>query len=355
MLELSLELAQGAFHLRAEARLVEGGAILGPSGAGKTSLLEALAGLRPARGRIVLDGEVLQDTARGLWLPPERRRLGYVPQEGALFPHLSVFDNLVFGRPLPRRERRRRDDELEGLVEALELAPLLERPPGHLSGGERRRVAVGRAILARPRWLLVDEPTAGLDPERSRRLLASLLAARARGGVPLLVVTHRRGEALALASEVVLLEGGRMLGAGRAETVLLEQERQAGEEGRWVNVLPARLARQDETGGTSRVEVQALGEVAIPFHEGLTEGAELRLAVDAEDLLLSTQEPHGLSARNAWPMTIHELLPAGRSVFARVGPFLVHLTPSAVDALALTPGSPVWLITKTHSWRIVAG
>ncbi|MDP9122528.1 MAG: ATP-binding cassette domain-containing protein, partial [Acidobacteriota bacterium] len=236
--EIDLALKQGRFELAVSARLGETAAVLGPSGAGKTTLLEALAGLRRAAGRLTIGGEVLQDSSAGIFLPPERRHLGYVPQDGALFPHLSVRRNLDFGRP----PRRRRDPELDPLVHALDLEPLLARYPRHLSGGERRRVALARALLAHPRLLLLDEPTAGLDPLRARKALAGILRARAELAVPLLVVTHDQREALVLAEEVVLLAGGRVEAVGPAREVLRAPERLALASGlRWENVAPARL------------------------------------------------------------------------------------------------------------------
>ncbi|HEX6199587.1 MAG TPA: ATP-binding cassette domain-containing protein [Thermoanaerobaculia bacterium] len=220
VIDLDLTLPLDRFVLRVAARLGAAAAVVGPSGAGKTALLESIAGLRPARGRVVVAGVVLQDSARGLRLPPERRRLGYVPQDGALFPHLSVRANLLFGR------HRGAEDGHGGfgtITDALDLGPLLARYPRHLSGGERRRVALGRALLARPRLLLLDEPTAGLDPERSRRALAQVRAVRRELGVPLLVVTHRPEEAAALADEVLVLEEGRVEDAGPVDEVLRRQ------------------------------------------------------------------------------------------------------------------------------------
>lgn len=349
--EISLKLRQGRFDLTIEARLGDAAAVLGPSGAGKTTLLEAIAGLRRAEGRIAVGGEVLQDTAAGIFLPPERRRLGYVPQDGALFPHLSVRRNLLFGRRAGRH-----DPEVDALVAALDLAPLLDRYPRHLSGGERRRVALGRALLAHPRLLLLDEPTAGLDPLRARKALARIRRVHEELAVPLFVVTHDPREAMALASDVVLLEGGRVQAVGPAREVLLGPAVLAEDGGRRrENVIPGRLVRHHPEGGTSEVLLAGGEAVTIPHTPDLTEGEELLLSIDAEDLLLATAPPVGLSARNAVAGHVEELLAVGSSVYARVGPWLVHLTPAAVAELGLAPGTPVWLVAKTHSWRVVAG
>jgi molybdate transport system ATP-binding protein len=352
-IEIDLTLSQGSFALAVAAGLGETAAVLGPSGAGKTTLLEAIAGLRRAQGRLVVGGEVLQDSAAGVFLPPERRHLGYVPQDGALFPHLSVLANLGFGRP---DRRAKRDAELDALVAALDLEPLLARYPRHLSGGERRRVALARALLARPRLLLLDEPTAGLDPERARKALAGVLRVRGDLGVPLLVVTHDQREALALAADVVLLDGGRVGAVGPAREVLRAPGRLALDSGRrWENVVPGRLLGHDTAGGTSEVRLEAGERVTIPHTPDLAAGAEILLTIDAEDLLLATTPPRGLSARNAVAGTIDELIPAGTSIYVRVGPWLAHLTPAAVKELGLAAGEPVWLVAKTHSWRVVAG
>jgi molybdate transport system ATP-binding protein len=352
--EIAVALTQGRFDLAVTARLGEAAAVLGPSGAGKTTLLEAVAGLRRATGWIVVGGETLQDSAAGLFLPPERRRLGYVPQDGALFPHLPVLRNLTFGRS--RRRAGRGEADFDALVAALDLEPLLPRYPRHLSGGERRRVAVARALLARPRLLLLDEPTAGLDPLRARKALAGIRRVREELGVPLLLVTHDQREALALAAEVVLLEAGRVRAVGPARQVL----RQPGwlaldAERRWENVMAGRVVRHDAAGGTTTVRLAGGETVTIPHTPDLVADADLLLSIDAEDLLLATVPPAGLSARNTLAGRLDELIPAGTSIYARVGPWLVHLTPAAVADLALAAGAPVWLVAKSHSWRVVAG
>lgn len=348
--QIDLTLHQGRFVLDVAACLGEAAAVVGPSGAGKTTLLEALAGLRRAEGRIVVGGEVLQDSAAGIFLPPERRRLGYVPQDGALFPHLSVLRNVTFGRP------KSSGPDLDPLIALLDLGHLLTRYPRHLSGGERRRVALARALLAHPRLLLLDEPTAGLDPVRARKALAGIRRVHAELGVPLLVVTHHPQEALALASEALLLDGGAVRAVGPARQVLLAPGVLAQEGGRrWENYIRARAVRHDPAGGSTEVRLDGGEAVTIPHTPDLAEGADLLLSIDAEDLLLATAPPVGLSARNAVAGRIDELIPVGSSIYARVGPWLVHLTPAAMKELGLAAGSPVWIVAKTHSWRVVVG
>ncbi len=212
MLELDLEARVGPLSLRARLSIDKGPlALVGPNGAGKTSLLRVLLGvLGPARGRIALDGTALLDSARGIDLPPERRRLGYLPQHSALFPHLSVIANVEFGMPRgPGRLGR-----AFALLESLEVAHLASRRTAALSGGERQRVALARALAAEPKALLLDEPLAALDVG-ARRQVRDFLAARLRAlALPALVITHDAGDACALADRIAVLESGALTQVG---------------------------------------------------------------------------------------------------------------------------------------------
>lgn len=211
-----LELPLAEFPLRAhldlESRVT---AVVGPSGAGKTSLLETIAGFRtPRRGRIELDGETLLDVAAGRNLPARLRRIGYVPQDDTLFPHLTVRRNLTYASAAGRGSPAAEFDRVVGV---LELEPVLERGIPTLSGGERRRVAVGRALLSHPRLLLCDEPLAGLHPELKVRILSYLKRVREEFSIPMLYVAHDTAEVAMLADEVVVLERGTVVGRGAAE------------------------------------------------------------------------------------------------------------------------------------------
>lgn len=194
-------------------------AVFGPSGAGKTSLLEAVAGMRhPERGRIVLSGRVLDDVAAGVRVPPRQRAVGYVTQDDSLFPHLSVAGNLRYGAG--RGVARRAPLGEDRIIDTLELASLLDRKPATLSGGERRRVALGRALLSAPEILLLDEPLSGLDRPLKERVLEHLLKIKAAFPLPILYVTHEAAEVAALADEVVVLERGHIAGRGRPAELL---------------------------------------------------------------------------------------------------------------------------------------
>jgi molybdate transport system ATP-binding protein len=217
MLALDVEKRLGDFFLQARFETTGGvTALFGASGAGKTTLVNMIAGLvAPDRGRIVLDQLVLFDSKQRIDVPAHRRRIGYVFQEGRLFPHLSVTANLDYG---PRMSRLARDPaEMERVVALLDIRHLLDRRPGKLSGGERQRVAVGRALLMRPRLLLLDEPLASLDAARKREILPYLEKLRDEAGVPMVYVSHHADELRRLASTVVRLEGGRVAAVGGKE------------------------------------------------------------------------------------------------------------------------------------------
>jgi len=216
-LELSaVRLPLTSFPLEVDAQLdarITG--IFGASGAGKTSVLEVIAGLRrPAAGRVVLDGLVLSDAGRGVFLPPERRQIGYVPQDDALFPHLNVRQNLSYSRA-GAAAGRATEFTYAHVVQVLNLAELTERRVNSLSGGERQRVAVGRALLSAPRLLLLDEPLAGLDATLKARVIPHLLTIRDEFHLPMLYVSHNANEMVALCDDVLLLDRGRCARRGR--------------------------------------------------------------------------------------------------------------------------------------------
>lgn len=191
-------------------------ALFGPSGAGKTSVINMIAGLvAPERGRIVLDGDVLFDSGTGTNVPAWRRRLGYVFQEGRLFPHFSVKRNLDYGRWISGRARDPK--QFSHVIELLDIGHLLDRRPGKLSGGERQRVAVGRALLMQPRLLLLDEPLASLDAARKYDILPYLERLRDEARVPLIYVSHNAAEIRRVANRVVRLESGKVVETGGIE------------------------------------------------------------------------------------------------------------------------------------------
>ena len=354
MIEIRVEVPLAGSALRVDARLPAAvTAVMGPSGAGKTTLLEAIAGLRRrARGRIACGDAVFLDTERGVAVAPERRRVGYVPQDAGLFPHLTAHDNVRFGA---------REDEgrVETAIDTLDLRPLLARHPASLSGGEKQRVALARALATSPRILLLDEPLAALDVELKERVLPYLVRIRDEWKVPMLYVTHNVGEALALAGDVLLLRDRRVESQGRPLDLLsspgLSVQAEAGIE----NLLPGRIIGHDAVGGVSRVELEGGIPLSVPLAATRPVGARVMAAIRAEDVLVSSAPVQGLSARNVYEARLEGLERTGGDVTLRCAlaatpsPWLARVTPAAVEALGLKVGQPVWLAVKSHSVRMI--
>ncbi len=214
MIDLDIELVQGSFVLTAKIQLeARAAALFGPSGAGKTTILDAIAGLRtPRRGSIVVSGRVLYSSDAGVNLPAHQRHVGYVPQDVALFPHMHVRGNLLYGR------HPGVSPDLDRVVGMLEIDGLLDRRVTDLSGGERQRVALGRALMSGPSLLLLDEPLAAVDAPLRRRILPYLRRVRDEMTVPIVYVSHDREEVDELADVVVNVEGGRVVGVDRVTT-----------------------------------------------------------------------------------------------------------------------------------------
>jgi molybdate transport system ATP-binding protein len=352
VIELRVELPLQRFPLRVDARLAaDVTVVMGPSGAGKTSLLEAIAGLRPhARGRVAVGPRAWLDSAAGIRLSPEARRVGYVPQDAGLFPHLSALDNVRFGA-------RGNPALVENAVATLEIGPILGRRPDSLSGGEKQRVALARALASEPRLLLLDEPLAALDVGLRGRVLPYLLRIREAWRVPMLYVTHNVGEALALGGELLVLSEGRSLAQG-PPLELLAASTLAGADEDLENVFPGRVTAHAPESGVTRVALSSGPELAVPLLSETDAGAAVTLCVRAEDVLVASEPPHAISARNVLVGRVVSLSRAGRDVLLRCAvdggtPWLVRITPAAVADLGLRDGSPVWLAVKSHSIRVL--
>ena len=345
------------FVLDAAASFAPGFTVLfGPSGAGKSTLLDCIAGLqRPDSGEIRLGEKVFFDAASNLSLPPQRRELAYVFQSLALFPHLSVEQNIRYGLDnLPVSEQTERT---RNIAIAFHIQNLLARRPAELSGGEKQRVALARALVTRPRVLLLDEPLTGLDSALRRSILEDLRAWNNANHIPILYVTHNREEVDAIGERVVTLVNGRVQETGAPRAVLdaprsVELAHAAGFE----NVLTAIVVEHRPGDGVMRVSLDhAACEIEVPLGDA-EPGTEVRVAIRAGDILIATEPPHFLSARNILPGTIVSLETRGAMAALQVKAgtlFQVHVTPGAVRALDLSPGLLVWLVIKTHSCHLV--
>ncbi|MFD1795929.1 molybdenum ABC transporter ATP-binding protein [Paracoccus aurantiacus] len=332
-------------------------ALFGRSGAGKTTLVNAVAGLlRPDQARIDAGGAVLTDTARGIFLPPHQRRIGYVFQDARLFPHLSVSGNLEYGARFAPRAARPSRARYSEIVDMLGIGSLLDRRPGALSGGERQRVALGRAILSAPHLLLLDEPLAALDEARKAEILPYLERLRDLG-LPILYVSHSASEIARLAGHVVMLDGGRVIAAGAAGDVLSDPATATALGQETGALLAGEIAAQDPDGLT-RLSTPA-GSVWVARPD-LPVGAKLRLRILARDVMLATAAPEGISALNILAGKIERIDPApDGSVLVRLrlgddAAILSRITERSRRALDLEPGMPVHALLKSVSIAEIA-
>jgi molybdate transport system ATP-binding protein len=322
-LEVDIELQQGAFVLR--ARFVAPGkgvtVLFGPSGSGKSTLLSVLAGLRrPDRGAIRLDGADIASLAA------HRRGIGLVFQDARLFPHLTVRQNIAYA------ERRAPQGglKIEDAAGFFDIAALLDRPVGNLSGGEKSRVALARALVSRPDFLLLDEPFAALDGIRRRAFIAALLDMHRIHDLPMLVVTHNIDDAAALASHLVAIKGGAVVASGDFASASREAAFQS-------------LLDERDTGAA--IPAQVL--------QAASDNRRGAIWLRADQVLLASEPPRAISARNVlegrvtslWPESDHSVLV---EVAAPVGSLLSRVTPQAARELELAPGRPVWAIAKAH-------
>ncbi len=346
----------------AAAFRVEAGRILalvGPSGAGKTTLIRHVAGLaRHARGSVIAAGHVWQDSARGIWLPPHRRRLGLVAQQSALWPHLSAAGNIALA--LGRGRRAERAARAERLLAQVGLAGMGARRVQTLSGGERQRVALARALARNPDALLLDEPFSALDGPARRQLQALLLELAPRAGVPIVLITHDMGEAQLLADSMLVLEGGRVRARGTTAQVMADPAAQHALGLREIaSLLPARIQRHDPD-GMSLLETPA-GTLVLPRVAGMP-GEKVRVRILAHEVILARARPRQISALNVLPMRVHALHPGeGPGVIVELCPeaqehqgqgdaqLLARITRRSAEAMALAPGDRVHAIVKSLS------
>ena len=345
------------FVLDVDVALAPGFSIVfGPSGAGKTTLLNAIAGLaKPDLGVIAVGGTIFFDSERGIQMPVEQRRVGYVLQDLALFPHMTAERNVQYALAgLPRKERRR---QTAAILESFRISHLGLRKPAEISGGERQRVALARALVTGPRVLLLDEPLAGLDATTKSKIIADLRVWNHEHHIPVVYVTHNRDEVFALGERVIVLENGGIAAQGTPHEVMTapRQEMVAQLAG-FENIFEATVEAADEGRGTMTCRLAASRvELETPLVRAEV-GSHLRVGIRAGDILLATAQPHHLSARNLIPGRVVSLEQRDVIVSAKVDcgvEMEVHLTLAARDSLQLAPGKEVWLVIKTHSCHLM--
>jgi len=324
-------------------------ALFGPSGSGKSTTVNVVAGLlRPDHGRVVLGDRVLLDTDRKVFVPARKRRIGYVFQDARLFPHMSVRDNLLYG--WRRAPCRAASGEIERVIGLLGLETLLARKPGFLSGGEKSRVGLGRALLSGPDLLLLDEPLANLDQARRNEILPYLERLRAEAGMPMIYVSHSIEEVTRLADTVVVLNKGRTVAAGEIGDVMTRLDLfpitgrfEAGA------VIDARVERQDDGFGLTTLRFDR-GNLIVPRLDA-PPGTGVRARIRARDVILSLSAPADTSANNILPATIEDIRQDPgpyADILLRIGAaaILARVTRSSIERLGLRPGLNVFALIK---------
>lgn len=353
MIDAHFHLGWDRFDLAVELQLPGSGvtAFFGPSGSGKTTLLRCIAGLEPeAQGRLMVNGEVWQDSQSGKFLPPHRRPIGYVFQDANLFPHLTVAQNLRYGQKrVSANDRRIAEDQAVAL---LGIGDLLDRHPARLSGGERQRVGIARALLTSPRLLLMDEPLAALDYKRKAEILPYLERLHDTLDIPIFYVSHAPDEVVRLADHLVLMEHGRAIASGETGDTLARTD------------LP--LAQSEDAGVLIRGRVEDheshYGLLTLGFdhdqrlrlaHAPLPAGQTLRIRIQARDVSLSLKRPEGSSILNVLLARVEALATtdnqAHRLVRLRVGDtaILARITRFSAEQLGIAPGTVVWAQIKS--------
>ena len=353
-LRVAVEKALGHFALDADFTS-EGQvtALFGHSGSGKTTLVNLIAGLiKPDRGRIEVEGEVLCDTERGINVPAQRRRVGYVFQEGRLFPHLSVRHNLLYGRWLTRREDRW--GAFDQIVDLLGIGALLDRRPRTLSGGEKQRVAIGRALLASPRLLLLDEPLAALDEARKEEILPYIERLRDEMRLPIVYVSHAVEEVARIADTLVLLATGKVIASGSVNDILtrLDLKEMSG-LAEASAVLTALVISHDRETGMTLLDHPA-GRLSVPLIDA-PPGTPIRVRVRGRDVSIAVGDPGNLSIRNRLAATLTEIAegpPPNVEIRldAAGSPLIARITIDALHGLGLKVGQPVTALIKSASF-----
>jgi molybdate transport system ATP-binding protein len=350
-LEIDLKRKQGSFSVDALFQGAHSGvtALFGSSGAGKTSVVNMVAGLlKPDAGRVAINGHLLFDSVRGINLPPERRRVGYVFQDGRLLPHVTVKSNLVYG--MRRTTPAQRYVDLDQVVELLGISHLLQRRPARLSGGEKQRVAIGRALLTSPALLLMDEPLASLDADRKNEVLPFIMRMSREFSIPILYVTHAMDEILTLADYLVLMEDGHVLASGPIGHVMSRSDlrRHFGNED-YGAVIQAEVVLQEDSNGMAQLRFP--GGVLETRGIDSPPGASVRIRVPAGSVAIALEIPMRSSFRNVFPCVVTNVIDEGEA-FVYVGldlgcPLVARISRNSLGYLNLRSGQHVFAVIKS--------
>ena len=342
----------GSFDLDASfesnGRLI---ALFGPSGAGKSSVINFIAGLsRATAGKVVVDGNVLVDTENRIFVLRHKRRIGYVFQEGRLFPHLSVRHNLAYGRWFAPNEDSGVDTA--AVTRLLGLEHLVDRMPNHLSGGEKQRVAIGRALLSAPKLLLLDEPLASLDQARKSEIMPYIEKLRDETNIPIIYVSHSIAEVARLATDIVVIASGRVTACGPVSDILQRPDVMRSED-QWdaSSVIDMNVVSYDATFDITKLR-SVIGEMNVPGVMAAL-GKKVRLRIRARDVLIALQQPAGISAQNSLHGEITDIQIRGAFADVKINcggeSISARITHQSAASLGLTTGMIIFAVVKTAS------
>lgn len=346
MLEFDFEVHRGAFHLQVRGvQEVANMGLFGPSGCGKTTVLNCLSGLlRPKKGFICLDGKVLFDSSAKHNVRPSRREIGYVFQDGRLFPHMSVGANIEYGR-----HRRSEGPSIRDLSESLDLGDSLERLPDTLSAGQKQRVGLARALAAWPKLLLLDEPLASLDEESRLRILGYLKRVYKRWQIPFVYVSHSLTEILFLSDMTWQMTEGRITRSAHPRELLARSPHYVDPI---LNILTGTVLETPKEKGFALVR-SGDQQFKVPPNSNLHPGDTVIMALPARDLIVAVTVPHGISARNVFAAKVVQMEQNGHALWltaqAAKSQLVVELTADAGRELNLHTGMSIHLVVKSHS------
>ncbi|MBF0380851.1 MAG: molybdenum ABC transporter ATP-binding protein [Magnetococcales bacterium] len=343
-LEARFKLIKGDFTLNSNLATAISGVtgLFGPSGSGKTTFLRCLAGLeRATQGYLRFGDDIWQDEAKNIFLPPHQRPVGVVFQENRLFKHLTVKDNLLFGRK--RSKNQKSSISWDGVVQILELEPLLNRHPQGLSGGEQQRVAIGRAILSNPELLIMDEPLASMDQTGSRRILGFISSLQNQLQLPILHVSHDMGEILQLADYLAVMESGEIIATGPISDMMTSLELPLAHRSDASTVLTARVVAHDPSYHLNHLEFGEPAQRLFIANNNLAIGDKVRVRIFARDVSLALDHPSNTSILNLFPAQVVEVAqenPAQYVVKLMVGnsPILARITKKSLQSLSIKKG-----------------
>ena len=368
-LSFDIRIRFGQFSLTAAGETGKGiTAVFGPSGSGKTTLLNCLAGVvKPDKGTIVVGGDTLFCSTRNVNLPPEKRRIGYVFQDATLFPHLTGMKNILYGYDLLPSSRK--VIRPEQVISLLEIETVLKRRPESMSGGERSRVAMARALLTSPRLLLLDEPLVSLDFKLKGKILPYIERINSTFDIPVLYVSHDISEVLYLADDTLVLQEGKLIGRGDPQSILGDSAVLSLAGASHIeNIFPARIISRSSDTGLATVKTENLQMTFWSKELPQRENATVLLGLKAAEIVLSTTRPEAVSVRNVLPARVERIQKTGGRVIVRVEvvkepeggtrpgegkKLIAEITAPAAEELGLAPGKTVFLLVKARSIRLM--